>query len=132
MNGDKLLLDTNTVLGYLRGADAVVSFIEERPSSQSFISVITRMELLSFHGMDTEEESVINGFLDDVTVVPLNDEVESTAIALRRVTRRKLPDAIVAATAVYLDALLVTGDGPLAGTLYAGLRTVEINTVPDS
>lgn len=128
MNGDRLLLDTNVVINYLKGNDAAVNFIEERPDADLYVSVITRMELLSFHGMTDDEEASINGFLNAVTVIPLDSEVEQIAIALRRATRRKMPDAIVAASAVWLEAPLVTAEGQLTATVYPGLRTVHVPT----
>ena len=74
------------------------------------------MELLSFHGVTPEEEKQILDFLDAVFIVPLNAEVEDTAIRLRRATRHKMPDAIVAASAVVSKAMLVTYDRELVNT----------------
>ncbi|MBW8051581.1 MAG: type II toxin-antitoxin system VapC family toxin [Cytophagales bacterium] len=45
MNGDDYLLDTNAVL-YLLVSDEVVNFLAEKTIS---ISVITELELLSYH-----------------------------------------------------------------------------------
>ena len=131
MSGDKLLLDTNIVIDYLKGIDAVVSFIDERPTAELFVSVITRMELLSFGGMQPAEAEAIHGFLDAVNVIPLNDEVEQFAISVRRSTRRKMPDAIVAATALWLYATLITADGQLAKTNFPDLRVVLVGAPPD-
>ncbi len=66
------------------------------------------MELLSFHGITPEEEKHIRGLLGTLAVIPLDDEVEDTAIRIRSATRRKLPDAVVAASAVVSKAALVT------------------------
>ena len=86
-------------------------------------SVITRMELLSFHGVTPEEENQIRDFLDAVSVLPLDTDVENTAIQLRRATRRKMPDAIVAASAIVSKAVLVTYDRELINTVFPGLVT---------
>ena len=117
----KLLLDTNAVLGFLNGQTSMVMLIEQAGVGQLLASVITRMELLSFHGITAEEESLICRFLDALTVVPLNADVEAMAISLRRATRRKMPDAIVAASAVVSGATLVTYDRELAATVFPGL-----------
>ena len=91
-----------------------------------FISVITRIELLSYHGITAAEEKEIKAFLEDVTVVPLLEEIEQTAIAFRRNQQRKTPDAIIAATALVLDATLITIDPHFLKATWPGLQTAVI------
>ena len=121
MNG-KLLLDTNAVLGILKGWSSIAALLEPA-EKEVCVSVITRMELLSFHGVTPEEEKQIRDFLDAVSIIPLNADVENTAIHLRRATRLKMPDAIVAASAIVSKAVLVTYDRELAHTEFPGLAT---------
>ena len=121
MNG-KLLLDTNVIIEFFKGQPSIVALIREAEEALC-VSVITRMELLSFHSITTEEEKYIRDFLDAVAVVPLNADVEDTAILLRRATRHKIPDAVVAASAIVSKAVLVTYDRELAGTEFPGLAT---------
>ena len=52
MSGNKLVLDTNAVIDYLNGVDTVVRFIEERLDADLLVSVVTRMELLSYRHLD--------------------------------------------------------------------------------
>ena len=68
------------------------------------------MELLSYPLLDASAQTKIEGFLAEVTVVGLGDEVKNLAIRLRREHQLKLPDAIVAATALSLGAPLLTND----------------------
>jgi len=106
------VLDTNVVIGFLAGTDWAVSFFEAASRSRSVlhISTITRMELLSFPQMTPQEEERISRFLSLVQVRPLNDGIEETAIRIRRQYRMRLPDAIVAATALDIHAGLVSAD----------------------
>jgi predicted nucleic acid-binding protein len=83
------------------------------------------MELLSFPTITSEEEQAVNEFLDCVNVMPLDDRIEDIAIHLRRAARNRLPDAIIAATAIRLDATLVTHDADLAKITYPDLNTVN-------
>ncbi|MBV5308177.1 type II toxin-antitoxin system VapC family toxin [Chromatium okenii] len=101
----KIVLDTNVVLYFLVGR-----LIEVLPPAEFFISVITEMELLSYPLLASAEETIIHDFCSDVTIVDLNREIKSLAIALRRQHRLKLPDALIAATAQYLRATLYTND----------------------
>ncbi len=122
MNG-KFLLDTNIILGFLKGSPSIVAWVNSLEPESLYASVITRMELLSFHGITPGEEGLIRDFLGLVSVVPLNTDVESIAIALRLESRRKMPDAIVAASAIFLQAVLVTCDRELTNTKFPGLET---------
>jgi predicted nucleic acid-binding protein len=59
-------------------------------------------------------------------VVPLFDAIERTAVSVRRKgsPRPKLPDSIVAATAVVLEAQLITTDDKLRRLLWPGFNAV--------
>lgn len=104
----KKVLDTNAILYLLGGKLA-----QALPVGEYFISVISEMELLSYPVLDESEQSKIRNFLSAVTVVDLTEEVKTVAIGLRRQHLLKLPDAIVAATALSLGAQLVTNDAKL-------------------
>ena len=122
MNGK--LLDTNVILGLFKGQPSVTALLETAEADVLYASVITRMELLSFPGITPEEEKHIRDFLDEeVSIIPLNTEVEDTAIRLRRATRHKIPDAVVAASAIASKAVLVTYDRELAEINFPGLVT---------
>jgi predicted nucleic acid-binding protein len=76
--------------------------------------------------MAGDEEQSIREFLDDLIVVPLDEAVEQAAIAIRCATSVKLPDCIIAATAIVLDAVLLTDDDQLLHLAWPGLRAVNI------
>lgn len=120
MNG-KILLDTNAILGIFKGLASIAALLDDA-EKEVYVSVITRMELLSFHSVTIEQEKQIRDFLDMVYIVPLNADVEETAIQIRRVTRRKMPDSIVAASAIVSNAILITYDRELANTNFPGLK----------
>jgi predicted nucleic acid-binding protein len=129
MNG-KLLLDTNIILGIFRGTPSITHALEAHVGADMCVSVLTKMELLSFHSLTPEEEAFIVDLLGDVTIIPLNPDVEEIATRLRRATRRKMPDAIVAASAVVAGAILVTCDRELAATDFPGLITFNPDAAP--
>jgi predicted nucleic acid-binding protein len=83
------------------------------------ISQITRMELLGFAGMNEADEQTLQNLLAAVHVVMLDAAVESQTIALRRQRKIKLPDAIIAATAISRGLKLLTLDKTLLTTLNA-------------
>lgn len=118
----KFLFDTNVVIDFLAGRAGLEDLGLRLAQAERYASVITRMELLSFGGLSAEEEFRVRRFLADLTIVPLDDETERAAIALRRATRLKLPDAIVAATAWVKGATLLTSDGRLLELNWPGLE----------
>ena len=104
----KRVLDTNAILYFLGGQLAA-----PLPSGRYFISVISEMELLSYPLLDDTSQSKIEGFLAGITIIGLSELVKKSAIRLRRDHQLKLPDAIVAGTALSLNAELVTNDSKL-------------------
>ena len=112
MNGtDKFVFDTNVILVSLKGKQIPADLDVRLGYGKWFISVITRIELFAFSGLDVEEETKIRLFLKKCRMIPLNKTVEHETILLRRAKPKlRLPDAIIAATAVELHATLITND----------------------
>ena len=116
MNGEtSLLLDTNIVIGFLNGNEAIIRFFNRKETQKKLtVSQITRMELLGFPNITQDEIKIIQEFLMGIDdVFALSDEVADETIELRRTTRLKLPDAIIVATAIVHKLLLVTCDEQL-------------------
>lgn len=121
MNGIDYLLDTNFILGLLKSSPDTLALINERQIElhQCAYSAITRMELLGFPGINRDEEAVIQERLARLTYAPVTSAVEDVAIRLRQTYRVKLPDAIIAASALVAGAELLTFDKALQGVLAA-------------
>lgn len=121
MTGIEHLLDTNVVIGLLKGHEPAVELARGAALSlrTAGVSQITRMELLGFPGLTTEEEVATLAFLAGCQVVGLSSEVEAQTIRLRRTGLLKLPDAIVAACALATGARLLTLDQRLARVVAA-------------
>ena len=117
----RYLLDSNVLIDLLDGNEAV-SKLSLIADSDLYASVITRIELLSAVRNTNDRVSTIHGLLSFFTIVPLNDEVENITIAIRRKTNLKLPDSIIAASAIITEAILITRDSRLAGVKWPGLK----------
>lgn len=124
MNGERLLLDTNVVIGFLKGEKDIVRFLDNRLNRGAvlFVSQITRMEMLSYHELSREDEARIKEFLADIQILMLDTVIEARAIAMRREHRLKLPDAIIVSTALVNHCVLVTYDRDLTAKRIAGCR----------
>jgi predicted nucleic acid-binding protein len=116
MSGIKFLLDTNVVIGLLKGYSGAIAVLnaEDLTFENCAISQITRMELLSYPQLQDNEERIIQDWLANLLVLKLDDAIEQKAIQFRRAQRVKLPDAIIAATAKVYGLRLLTLDQELA------------------
>lgn len=102
---DRFVIDTNIFILLFNDRLA-----EPLPAGELSCSVITEMELLSFPQLTRSEEALIRERLAELAVYTIDEHVKAEAIRLRRARLLKLPDAIVAATALVHDAQLITND----------------------
>jgi len=87
--------------------DFVAKVIDQIPN----ISVITEIEALSWRSSnDKNKEIIIQSFVNDSTILPLSPNVVKRCIRIRRQKKIKTPDAIIAATAIEHDYILLTSD----------------------
>lgn len=116
MNGIKFLLDTNIVIGLLNRNEAVIHLltIKQVAITQCAFSAVTRMELLSYHGLSDDDKQTIGKLLHRMHYLPITSAIEDKTITFRYENKGKLPDAIIAATALHHQLELLTLDVNLA------------------
>ena len=73
-----------------------------------------------------DQEAVLHELLADLTIVGIDDHVKHEAIRLRRERRVRLPDAIVLATAMAMDAELLSNDMGLADIPGTRIRSLAL------
>ena len=105
----RYFLDTNAIIYLVNGRLAF-----PLPEGKYSVSIITEIELLSFSGLSDEEEQRIRDLMLALDRVQLSDTVRDLTIRLRRKNRLKLPDAIIAASAMAQQAILLTNDKAFA------------------
>ncbi|MCC7505231.1 MAG: type II toxin-antitoxin system VapC family toxin [Saprospiraceae bacterium] len=113
MNG-RFLLDTNAVIALLKGNDNIAFILTD--ANWVGISVITELEFLSFPDLSVKDESIFNQFISRVEVLGVDSQNPAfigTIIQIRKQNKIKLPDAIIAATALYQQATLISNDDVL-------------------
>ena len=104
------LYDTNIFIYYLAGDETVSELFSDIFLNNNYVvtSPIVRIELLSFSGLSDEEVNVIEDLLSQFNSVPISRKIENQTIALKRKYKIKLPDAVIAATALCQRAVLLT------------------------
>jgi len=92
-------MDTNAVIDYLDNKLPNNSAnLIDRIDTQ--ISVITRMEFLSWRKATNKQIKVLHEFINGSIVIGLEENIILKTIELRKQHKIKLPDAIIAATAL--------------------------------
>ena len=128
MNGKppgRVVFDTNVLLGFLKKYGGYFDVNALFPDSDLFISEITEIELLSFWNISAQEEADISRLLSELVIIPVLPLIKRETIAFRRASRCRTPDSIIAATAIILDAVLVTQEAKLSSVKYSGFTTYK-------
>lgn len=105
------LWDTNTVIYYLQQQfpPEAEKFIDSLlTEAQPCISVITEIELLCWKTATEKDIAVIHNFIQDSVLIELEPPIKLKTAEIRKQHRIKLPDAIIAATAIVYDLTLLT------------------------
>ena len=125
MTENGFVLDTNAVIFLTTKGNIIPSSLEhELNEADLFISVISEIELFSKPALPFNEEENLRTFLSErILTVELTSEIKKETIALRRSARLKIPDCIIAATAIVQNIALLTADKELLGLSWPGLRT---------
>ncbi len=98
-------LDTNIMIYLLNG-----NLAEKLPNGRFYTSIISRLELFSFSGLSEEKCNEIERFLNITLQINLTEAVCKKTIELRCAYKLKLPDAIIVATAIVQESVLLTND----------------------
>ena len=121
MNG-KIIFDSSAVIKFLDKEPDFIDLAPKLESDDCFVSLITKMETLGWPDITSKDEIRINDFLSKVTILPITGQITDATIAIRRATKLKLPDAIIGATAVVIDAEVVSTDPHFSKNPYSALR----------
>lgn len=111
MNGNGYLLDTNAIVQLLKGNKELIAVL----GAADFIatSIVAEMEYLSFSGLTDADVALYQAFRERIQVydVPSADTVfTQLVVKARKEHELKLPDAIIAGTAIAKGLIILTAD----------------------
>ena len=104
--GKKFLIDTNVLLGFIgkilpeKGHETISKIVD----TDFNISFINKIEILG-HSSSTKE---LEEFVNTANILELSEPIIDTTINLRRSYKIKLPDALIAATALTKKLIVET------------------------
>ena len=103
------MIDTNAVVDYIGNklpSDGM-AFMDKVIDDTPLVSVITKIEVLGFTTLE-KHYRLLTDFMDDAIVFHLSNEIVDVCIGLRKKYKIKLPDAIIAATALSQNLVLIS------------------------
>ena len=131
--GRSYLADSNVLIDFLMQrlpSESIELLIKSIETDRLAVSVISKIEVLGYDG----EEHALNqlrALLAQMTILPLDEAITDRTIAVRKSYKIKLPDAVIAATALQHDLELLTRNTKdfqrIDGLAYQDLHT----TPPD-
>lgn len=106
----RYLFDTNILIYYFADTlpAAEIASVETILKTSFNISIITKIEFFGFEKFSPDNFSQELQFIRNANVIPLTDEIADITIDLRRKSRIKLPDAVIAATCLQDSLTLIT------------------------
>ena len=107
MNGNKLL-DTN-ILIYLSKKTIHLEDISG-PQTILHLSVISYMEALGYNFSNSNEKMIIEKLCSELNIINLDNKIIAQTIKIKQNKKIKLPDAIIAATALTHNLQLITAN----------------------
>jgi len=109
MEEPNYLIDTNAVIDYLgrKLSEKSMTFMDSIIDLVPNVSIITKIEVLGFN-TSASQYRILTDFMDDTSIFELTEEVADICIDLRKKYKTKLPDAIIAATALVYEFTLIT------------------------
>lgn len=110
MNG-KFLLDTNAIIALLNGHNNLAHQLQN--AVWIGISVISELEFLSFRHLSQNDIALFQAFKARIHVVNIESQdtvLTNSIISTRQNFNLKLPDAIIAASALENQASLLSND----------------------
>ena len=107
--GTGYLIDSNAIIDYLDSKlpVAAMSFVSDIVDKVPNISVISQIEVLRYPASERAGR-ILTGFVDYCSVFALDNNIVPVTIDICKRYKIKLPDAIIAATAIFYNFTLLT------------------------
>jgi predicted nucleic acid-binding protein len=107
MSGVDLFVDTNILINLAEGKKGVDRYLE---GNNLYVSVVSEIELLGWHKITAQQKIFFKSLLSDCGIIGLINPIKELAIGLKQKNKIKLPDAVIAASAIHLGVPLLTHD----------------------
>ncbi len=106
---ERYLIDSSAAIKYLNNSLPVpsISLLDKELDKEINISIITKVELLAWNPPDRNNLIIAGQFAKAAFIFPVDDRIGDIAISIRKLSKVKLPDILIAATAMANDFTLI-------------------------
>ncbi len=103
-----MILDSNIIIYSTKPEHAFLrNFIAK---NSPLVSAVSYVEVLGYHKLTSLEKELFEQFFRSTRILPISKEVTARAVQLRQTKKMTLGDALIAATALVNNAVLVTNN----------------------
>ncbi len=103
-----MILDSNIIIYSTKPEyNFLREFIAENSPS---VSAVSYVEVLGYHRLTVEEKELLEQFFSSTRILPISKKAITKAVGLRQTKKMTLGDALIAATALVNNAVLVTNN----------------------
>ena len=129
---ERFLIDTSAVIKYLNETlpAAGLAFLDKIVDAESIISFIAEIELQAWNPPNQDDLEIYQFFISSSTVIGVDDNIIKETIRIRKLFKLKLPDALIAATAITNNMTLLA-DNDRDFKQVPELKYINPNTVAD-
>jgi len=110
MDKPRFLLDSNILIEILNHKLDLLAFMDTLPDCEIYINPVVEIEVLAKDGMSTREEADARALLDSFKWAEIDKLVREITIQIRRAKELRIPDALIAASAITLNATVLSND----------------------
>ena len=107
--GQRYLIDTSAVIKYLNDdfPPEGTLYIDKTLIDEQVISFISEIELQSWNPTNLKDMIVYLDFVKEAVIISIDPEIIKQTIEIRKKQKLKIPDAIIAATAIVHNCILI-------------------------
>jgi len=106
---ERFLIDSSAAIKYLNNSLPVpsINFLDTELDKEINLSIISKIEILSWNPPAPNDLLVAQKFTEDAFVFTIDDHIGEIAVSIRKTTKVKLPDVLIAATAIARNFTLI-------------------------
>ncbi len=101
-----MLLDSNIIIYAIKPEFSNLRDLVEKGHPK--VSAISYLEVLGYHNLTLEDKQDFEEFFNIVPIIHITQTIIEEAVTLRRRRKMSLGDAIIAATALHHNLILIT------------------------
>jgi predicted nucleic acid-binding protein len=107
--GRTYLIDSNSIIDFISNKLPLkgMNFVENVVNTIPNLSIISKMEVLGYP-MNSSDEQIFVEFFNDSIIIQLSEDIVEKTIEIRKTHKINLPDAIIAATAITNNYIIIS------------------------